>query len=211
MNQVPTNKSGWSTPTTLSDWLRARTADFTSRIGQAGHSLGLSPDTVTIVGAIIVVGASVLIANGNFFAAGIVLVFSMPLDVLDGAIARAMQRRNRFGALLDSTLDRFADGLLFLGLIVYFAQTGQTAALISSGLAMIGSYGVSYVRARAEGLGIACKDGLFSRLERTVILLVALLTGWIVPGVVVLAVGSNLTALQRVLLVYRVTRTDETP
>jgi CDP-diacylglycerol--glycerol-3-phosphate 3-phosphatidyltransferase len=177
----------------------------------AGYRLGLSPDTVTIVGTVIVAGAALLIASGNFFAAGIVMILSMPLDVLDGAIARAMQRRNRFGALLDSTLDRFADGLLLLGLIVYFAQNGQIGALIGTGLALIGSYGVSYVRARAEGLGIACKDGLFSRLERTIVLVVALLTGWVVPGVIILAVGSNLTALQRVLLVYRATRADETP
>ena len=134
----------------------------------------------------------------------------MPLDVLDGAIARAMQRRNRFGALLDSTLDRFADGLLLLGLMVYFGQNGQTAALVVSGLALIGAYAVSYVRARAEGLGIACKDGIFSRLERTIVLIAALLTGWVVPGVIILAVGSNLTTLQRVLLVYRATRSDET-
>ncbi len=195
---------------TLSDWLRLRTASVTARIGRAGHQLGLSPDVVTIVGTLIVVGAAVLIGAGHFSAAGIVLIVSMPLDVLDGAIARAMQRRNRFGALLDSTLDRFADGLLLLGLMVYFGQNGQTAALVVSGLALIGAYAVSYVRARAEGLGIACKDGIFSRLERTIVLIAALLTGWVVPGVIILAVGSNLTALQRVLLVYRATRSDET-
>ena len=195
---------------TLSDWLRLRTASITARFGRAGHRLGLSPDVVTIVGTLIVIGAAVLTGAGHFAAAGIALIVSMPLDVLDGAIARAMQRKNRFGALLDSTLDRFADGLLLLGLMVYFGQNGQTAALVVSGLALIGAYAVSYVRARAEGLGIACKDGIFSRLERTIVLIVALLTGWVGPGVIILAVGSNLTALQRVLLVYRATRSDET-
>jgi len=210
MSEPPSNPSERVVSTTLSDWLRLKTAGVTSRIGQAAYRLGLSPDGVTIVGTLIVVGAAFLIATGHFAIAGIVMVASMPLDILDGAIARAMQRKNRFGALLDSTLDRFADGLLMLGLIVYFAQNGQTAAVAVGGLAMIGSYVVSYVRARAEGLGIALKDGLFSRLERTIVLIVALLTGWVVPGVIILAAGSNFTALQRVLLVYRATRFDET-
>lgn len=198
-------------PATFSDWLRLRTAGLLAKIGAAGVRRGISPDAVTILGALLVGVAAVLIGAGHFRLAAGVLIMAMPLDALDGAIARALQRRNRFGALLDSTLDRFADGLLLLGLIVYFGQRDQWSAAVTSGLALIGAYGVSYVRARAEGLGIACKDGLFSRLERTLILIGALLTGWVVPGVVILALGSNLTALQRVLLVYRVTRQDDTP
>ena len=211
MSVPPVNRNDRSPSFTLSDWLRLQTKGLTPRLGQVGNRLGLSPDAVTIAGTGIVAGAAVLIGTGQFVAAGMVLIASMPLDILDGAIARAIQRKNRFGALLDSTLDRIADGLLLLGLIVYFAQNGQIAASVVSGLALIGAYAVSYVRARAEGLGIACKDGLFSRLERTIVLIAALLTGWVVIGVIILAMGSSLTALQRVLLVYRATRSDETP
>jgi CDP-diacylglycerol--glycerol-3-phosphate 3-phosphatidyltransferase len=196
---------------TASEWVRVQTSGLTGRIGRTGQRLGLSPDAVTIAGALIVVGAAPLMAFGAFGLAGLLLIISALFDVLDGAIARAMQRRNRFGALLDSTLDRYTDGLLLLGLIAYFAQRAEMAGLLITGLALVGAYGVSYVRAKAESLGIPCKDGLFSRFERTLILIAALLTGWILPGVIILAIGSNLTAFQRVIVVYRATRADETP
>ncbi|MHB8626840.1 MAG: CDP-alcohol phosphatidyltransferase family protein [Aggregatilineales bacterium] len=195
---------------TASEWVRIQTNGLTGRIGHAGQRLGLSPDAVTIAGALIVVGAAPLISFGAFVPAGLLLIIAALFDVLDGAIARAMKRRNRFGALLDSTLDRYADGLLLLGLMAYFAQRGEMVGLLIAGLALMGAYGVSYIRAKAESLGILCKDGLFSRFERTLVLIAALLTGWILPGVIILAIGSNLTAFQRVLAVYRATRADET-
>ena len=194
---------------TTSEWVRNRTNGLTGQLGRAGQRLGVSPDAVTIAGALIVVAVALLIGLGAFTLAGLLLILGALFDVLDGAIARALKRRNRFGALLDSTLDRYADGLLMLGLMAYFAQRGEMAGMLITGLALIGAYAVSYVRARAEALGIPCKDGLFSRFERTIILIAALLTGWVLPGVFVLAVGSNLTALQRVALVYRATRADE--
>ena len=195
---------------TLSERLRYQTRGLTTRLGQAGVRLGIDPDLVTILGLVVVLIAAWLAAQGQFFASGIVFILGAPLDVLDGAIARAMNRKNRFGALLDSTLDRYADGFMFFGLAYYFASRAQMAEMVLAGFALIGAFGVSYVRARAEGLDIgSIKEGWFDRTVRTIVLIVALLTGFIVPGLVILAVGNHLTAIQRILIVYRATRDDE--
>ncbi len=163
------------------------------------------------LGLVVVLIAAWLAAQGNFFAAGIALILGAPLDTLDGAIARAMNRKNRFGALLDSTLDRYADALMFAGIAYYFAARGQLNEMALALIALIGAYGVSYVRARAEGLDIrTIKEGFFDRVVRTIILIVMLLTGFIVPGLIILAIGNHLTAIQRILIVYQITRTDGT-
>jgi len=195
----------------LTDRLRYYTRDLTAWLGKQGLRLGLHPDIITIMGLIVVLVAAWLAAQGQFLASGIVLIIGMPLDALDGAIARAMQRQNRFGALLDSTLDRYADGFIFLGLASYFAARGQLNEMTLAIVALIGAYGVSYVRARAEGLGIrSIKEGWFDRLVRIIVLILTLLTGWIVPGLIILAIGNHLTAIQRMIIVWRATRDDPT-
>lgn len=195
---------------TISDRLRYQFRGVTTWAGDTGARLGLSPDVVTIAGTLLVALAAWQAAQGHFLIAGLILILGMPLDVLDGAIARASNRKSRFGALLDSTLDRYADGFMLLGLATYFSTKGQQVEMVISVLALIGAYAVSYVRARAEGLNIPCKEGWFSRVERTVVLIAALLTGWVTLGVIILAIGNHLTALQRIVLVYRATRGDDT-
>lgn len=196
--------------TNFNDRLRYQTRGLTQWLGQQGLRLGLHPDLVTILGLVVVAIAAWLAAGGQFLAAGIVFLLATPLDALDGAIAREMNRKNRFGKLLDSTLDRYADGFMFFGIAYYYAASGQMTVMAVAIAALIGAYLVSYVRARAEGLGIGSiiKDGIFDRLTRIVILIIMLLTGWVIPGLVILAVGSHLTALQRILIVYRATRED---
>lgn len=194
---------------TLTDRLRYQLRGVTQAAGQAGWRMGINPDAVTIAGLVLVMVASVFVAQGQFLVAGVLLIVGMPLDMLDGAIARAMNRQSRWGAFLDSALDRFADGFLLLGVMVWFSGRGAQPELIVTGLALIGAFCVSYTRARAEGLQIACKEGVFSRVERSIVQVVMLLTGWIVPGVIILAIGNNFTALQRIWLVYRATRADE--
>ncbi len=196
-------------PTTLSEALRQRTGRLTSRLGALGVRLGISPDVVTVLGLLMVLVAAWLAARGQHLPAGVVLIAGAPLDALDGAIARAMQRKNRFGALLDSTLDRYADGFMFFGLAYYFAAQGQLREMTLAGVALIGAFAVSYVRARAEGLGLGTiRDGLFDRLVRTLIMIGLLLTGLVVPGLVILAAGNHLTALHRIWIVYQATRAD---
>lgn len=196
--------------TTLTDFLRYQTRDFTSWIGKLGVALHIHPDSVTVLGLIFVIGAAVLAAAGQFFAAGVVLLISLPLDALDGAIARAMNRKSRFGALLDSTLDRYADAFIYMGIAYYFSALGQTNLMALSIFALIGAYGVSYVRSRAEGLDIgSIKDGLFDRVVRSVIIIAMLLTGLIIPGLIVLAVGNHITAIHRIIIVYHATKDDD--
>lgn len=198
-------------PFTPSEFLRQQTGGLIARIGKWGVRLGLHPDAITLTGLACTLAAAWLAAQGQFLAAGLVLLLSSPLDALDGAVARAMNRRTRFGALLDSTTDRYADGFLFAALAYFFSTSSQPAGLILALLALIGSFQVSYVRARAEGLDIgSIRDGLFDRLVRLVILIAALITGLVLPGLVVLAVGTHLTALHRLYIGWKATRQDGT-
>ncbi len=198
-----------SYPTTLTGWLRYQTRGLTGWAGQAGKQLGIHPDTVTILGLVVVLIGAWLIAQGQFVVAGIVLLLGMPLDTLDGAIARAMNRQSRFGAFLDSTLDRYADGFLFFGFAYYFAAHGQLTEMTVAGVALIGAFAVSYTRARAEGLNIgSIKEGWFDRVVRVAIVLIMLFTGLITPGLWILAIGNHFTALQRMWIVYRATQND---
>ncbi|MCC7451101.1 MAG: CDP-alcohol phosphatidyltransferase family protein [Anaerolineae bacterium] len=193
----------------LSERLRVMARPLTNWFGAQGARLGIDPDVITLLGMVVVLIAAWLAAQGHFFAAGIVLILGAPLDTLDGAIARAINRKNRFGALLDSTLDRYADAFMFAGIAYYFAARGQLNEMALALVALIGAYGVSYVRARAEGLDIrSIKEGFFDRVVRTIILIVMLLTGLVVPGLVILAIGNHITAIQRILIVYRITRAD---
>jgi CDP-diacylglycerol--glycerol-3-phosphate 3-phosphatidyltransferase len=161
------------------------------------------PDTLTILGLVFVIIASVMIANGQFTAAALMLIVGLPLDALDGAVARAMQRQDSFGAVLDSTLDRYADAFIFSGFGYYFVTQDRHELLALALAALVGAYSVSYIRARAEGVNLRVTLGWFSRLERLVLVLVMLiippLTG---IGLAMLALGTNLTALQRLWFVY---------
>ncbi|MBL8133462.1 MAG: CDP-alcohol phosphatidyltransferase family protein [Anaerolineae bacterium] len=191
-------------PRTLSDRARALTGGLTQRAGAAMVRLGVHPDTITIVGLLVVALGAAFISVGSLQVGGIILLLSLPLDALDGATARAMRRVGQFGAVLDSTLDRYADGLIFGGFILYFARLDDERGILLSLASLAGSFVVSYVRARAGEAGLSVKIGWFSRFERVVVLLLALLVPpllWI--GLWVLAVGTNLTAIQRIWYVFK--------
>ncbi len=189
---------------TLSGRLRHLTGRHLARLGLALHRLGVSANAVTCAGFALTLLAALFIAQGRLQEGGLLLLISLPLDALDGAVARAAQGDSRFGGVLDSTLDRYADAAMFAALVYHFANPGQMDHLAPALLAMVGSYGVSYVRARAGEAGIALREGLFTRLERVLVLLLALLVpALLLPGLWLLALGSNLTALQRLWLVYR--------
>jgi CDP-diacylglycerol--glycerol-3-phosphate 3-phosphatidyltransferase len=192
---------------TFNDHLRFWTRDLTATIGTWGVRAHIDPDWVTVAGLLVTCIAAIAAALGYFFVSGLLLFVGALLDGVDGAIARALPDRTRFGALLDSTLDRYADGAMFFGIAYYYVTQPPIMALAIA--ALIGAFGVSYVRARAEGLAIgSIKDGWFDRTVRTIVLILALLTGWVVPGLVILAVGNHFTALQRLVLAYRATRDD---
>lgn len=189
---------------TVTDRLRDGFDGLTRRAGQFIIQMGVHPDTITIAGLLLVAVAAVYIGRGDLTIGGVLLIISLPLDALDGAAARAMERTDQFGAVLDSTLDRIADGLIFGALAMYFASLDQFTPLLLSLAALVGSYGISYVRARAGEAGLTVKIGLFSRLERVIALLVMLLIPpLLLPLLWVLAIGTNFTVLQRLWYVYR--------
>jgi CDP-diacylglycerol--glycerol-3-phosphate 3-phosphatidyltransferase len=135
----------------------------------------LTPDVVTWLGFAITIVAAVLIVTGFLLVAGIVVLLAGLFDMLDGALARVTERVTRFGAILDSTLDRLSEAVLLLSLLAVFVQNGQVTESILVGVALLGSLMVSYIRARMEGLGIECKAGLFTRPERVVVMALGLL------------------------------------
>ncbi|GAB4576449.1 MAG: archaetidylinositol phosphate synthase [Anaerolineae bacterium] len=200
---LPVSSSQLPTTPNLSTRLRALAADSLARVGRGLAGLGIHPDVLTILGLGVTLVGAWAIVQGQFLTAAIILVLGLPLDALDGAVARAMGRTNPFGGVLDSVVDRAADMILLLSLAYHLALAGQFDAMLWAFAALVGSVLVSYIRARAGAAGLPCAGGFFSRFERLAVLLIMLLTGWITAGLVVLAIGSNLTALQRLWSVAR--------
>ena len=171
----------------------------------------LSPNALTLIGFAVTLGVAWVLSTGRFFLGGFLVLFSGAFDFLDGALARATGRSTKFGAFLDSTLDRFSDAALFLGLLAYYASLGaHYQEIVLLGAALTGSLATSYARARAEGLGLKDEVGFFTRTERIILLAIGLLIGhWHSYAMVVvlwiIAVLSNLTALQRIYHVWRQT------
>ena len=164
---------------------------FEEPASAALDKLGVTPNMATLTGTVISVGAGV--------AAGILVILGATFDMLDGGIARRTGQVSRRGALLDSVMDRVAEGALLLGLLIFYTRSNtfdQTLALLTF-IAFAGSMMVSYVRARAEGLGMKGTAGFATRPERVVVISVALLLsepGW---GLWILAVATPLSALYR--------------
>ena len=191
-------------PVTFQDRVRAVMGRTLSSAGAALARLGIGPDAITIAGLIVVLIAAVCIAQGRLMLGGIVLILGLPLDALDGAVARAVGRKGRFGGVLDSTLDRYADGFIFSGLAYYFAAQGALDNMLLALASLVGSFVVSYVRARAGEADLAVRIGLLDRLVRLILILVALLLPpLLIPALWVLAIGSNLTGVQRLWYVFQ--------
>lgn len=199
-------------PITLTDRVRRFVGSALAAVGAALYRMGIHPDAVTAFGLLLVAIAAVFIGRGEMFTGGLILLLGLPFDALDGAVARAMQRRGHFGAVFDSTLDRYADGFIFSALGYHFALQDRHEMLLLSLAAMIGSFLVSYVRARADDakVAVSVKVGLFTRMERVVVILMALLLPDLLNfpllldiGVGVLAVGTNITALHRLWYVQQ--------
>ncbi|MFZ4815379.1 MAG: CDP-alcohol phosphatidyltransferase family protein [Phototrophicaceae bacterium] len=190
----------------LSDRLRARTERLTRAIGEGLARAHIHPDALSLLGIGFTGAAAWCIVNGAFLWAAFWTTLGGLCDVADGATARALGSPRPFGALLDSTLDRYADGFLFGALSYYFAQRDQFGAMLLALTALTGSYAVSYIRARAASADIAVsvKIGAFSRLERMVVLIVAFgFPMLMVPALALLAAGTHFTAIQRLAYVRR--------
>lgn len=170
--------------------------------------LGVTPLALSLAGLVGNMAAGVLVARGALLAAGILTLLASALDMLDGALARATGRASRTGALLDSTLDRVSEAAVLCGVLAYALGRGDDEQALLAFVAVVGSLMVSYVRARAEALGLALTDGLFTRAERVVVLSAALMLGWLRPALWLLAVLTVLTAVQRVVIAVRALRAE---
>ena len=167
----------------------------------------VTPNQVTVAGTALTFVAAGLAAFGQLRWAGVVLIFAGTCDILDGALARSTHASYTYGAFLDSTLDRYSEGAIYIGLAAYFVSAGgplERWLVLATVAALAGSFLVSYVRARAQSLGFTCESGLFARPERVVVTVVGLIFGgWVLYGVIfLLAMLTNLTALQRIREVW---------
>ena len=170
----------------------------------------LTPNVLTWVGFLLTVGAAVLIVTEHLIAAGATVVVAGLFDMLDGALARTTGQTSKFGAILDSTLDRMSEAVLMLGLLAMFTWNGQTWESFLAGVALLGSFMVSYIRARVEGMGIECKAGFFTRPERVIILVLGLLLSGVQYALVIalalIAFLSLVSAGERLVYAHRRTK-----
>ena len=170
-----------------------------------------TPAMLTTAGLIGNVFAAALIARGDIFAGGVLVLLSSALDMFDGALARATGTASRFGAMFDSVLDRFSEAVVLFGIAWYGITVGDPQQALLAFAAVIGSLMVSYVRARAEGLNLQLRDGIFTRSERVVLTGAMLILGYVTIGLWVLAVASLFTAFQRLWIASRMLLAEDAP
>jgi len=174
-------------------------------------ALHLTPNTITVIGFVIVAGAAVLVGTGNLLAGALILTAGSLLDAVDGALARATGAGTTFGGFLDSTLDRAAEAVLYGGIVAYFlgSSSAPTGPVLLALMALGGSFMVSYTRARAEGIGLTAAVGLAPRMERLVLTFAGIgLAGLgfgiaLIVALGIVAVLSVATTVQRIWHVHR--------
>ncbi len=164
---------------------------------------GVTPNMVTFTGFALTAISAIILATGNFPLGGWLLFGAALFDMLDGALARITDQSSTFGAFLDSTLDRYSESVTFFALAYFYAQqTNARTELVLIFAILVGSLMVSYVKARAEALRVECKAGWLQRPERLFLLIASLILGWLLPVLWILAIMTNITALQRIYEVY---------
>ncbi|HYY05876.1 MAG TPA: CDP-alcohol phosphatidyltransferase family protein, partial [Candidatus Limnocylindria bacterium] len=185
---------------------RERVRTWTDPVGRALFRLHLRPNHLTVIGLGVSFLAASAFSTGRTGAAGVLLIAAGLCDFFDGALARVSGRVTPFGAFLDSVIDRYSDLLVLLGIVVLFARMPHARGLTVAMAGVIGSMMVSYTKARAESIGVKCTVGMMERPERMICLIAGALLGLLEPALWVLAILSNLTALQRILFTHRATR-----
>jgi CDP-diacylglycerol---glycerol-3-phosphate 3-phosphatidyltransferase len=176
------------------------------RIVGAIAATGINPNLLTFLGLVVNFGAAASFAVGNFRTGAIIIFIAGFLDMLDGQVARRQNRVTAFGAFYDSTLDRYADMALYMGLLVYYSVSGRTPYVVLAAVATAGSVMVSYARARAESLIPLCKVGFMERPERLVLLIIGGLFGRMAQVLWVIAVISTITVIHRIVYTWQETK-----
>ena len=195
----------------LAEFRRTAARRITEPLKTALIKSRLKPNTLTWLALAISIIAAGTIATNHLIIGGFLVLLSGLFDIMDGAMARLTNQVTRFGALLDSTFDRISDAVLLLGLLVLYLMSGGTIELVLIFLALVGSFLTSYVRARAEGVGINCPVGLFTRTERVIILALGLLLNplyefSILIALLLIVVLGFVTVGQRLMYVWQQTK-----
>src|ERR687894_783942 len=178
---------------------------------QACVALGIHPNTLTLIGVLINVVAAVALGRDQFILAGVIMVAANIFDFIDGKVAHITGTQSRFGAFWDSTLDRFSDIALFLGLIYLYADLRRTDYVMVASLAMMFSIMTSYARARAESLIEKCKVGFMERPERIVLFMIGAFTDRMAAVLWVILVLSIVTVANRMHYTYLVLNAKPIP
>lgn len=165
--------------------------------------IGLKPDHITILGFLLSSLSAYFIATGKITIGGLILLIGGPLDVVDGSMARKLGEPSKLGALFDSVVDRYSEFIVFIGLLIYFLQKPYIMGCILVIVALGGSLLVSYVKARAESLGFNAKVGILTRVERLMIMIIGLIFNIPLVALWIIAILSNITAIQRFLFVRK--------
>lgn len=160
-------------------------------------ALHIKPAMITVAGLIGCIPAMILVSQGNLLAGGIIFLLTSLLDLFDGALARKSNSSSDRGALLDSVADRISEALIMAGILYYGWSIQDKSIVLFSFGSVVGSLLVSYIRARAEGLGLKLSDGWFTRPERVIVISALLLFNVVAPGLILLTILTFLTALQR--------------
>jgi CDP-diacylglycerol--glycerol-3-phosphate 3-phosphatidyltransferase len=205
----------------LSQVRKAASGYFTAPVVRILARTPVTPNTLTWFGFALAVAAAALIATGYLLIAGLVVILGGYFDMLDGALARRTNRVSRFGSILDSTLDRVSEGVLLLGVLALFSARGSDTGILLRtephvdigtllvGIVLISSMLVSYIRAKAESLGLECMVGVFTRPERVIVLALGLLIDQIEIALGVIAAFSFITVGQRLVYVWRQVKDKE--
>jgi CDP-diacylglycerol--glycerol-3-phosphate 3-phosphatidyltransferase len=186
---------------TFTDYLRLWFKWVLDPLGKFFNSLGLTPNMMTILGMIGNTAGAYYLARGEMVTGGLFVLLMTPIDALDGTMARLRGEASDWGAFVDSVSDRYSELIIYGGLLYYFLSVGETAGGMLTFGAAAGSVLVSYVKARAEGLGFGAKVGLLTRAERYIVLAPSLVFNQLYIGLIIIAVFANITALQRIWFV----------
>ena len=163
----------------------------------------LSPNLLSVLGALVSVSGAVALGMGSFVAGGLLVLAGGLFDLVDGVVARHQGSATAFGAFLDSTLDRLVDMAILLGILMYYAGQGSLGAVFLAGFALVASVLVSYAKARAELYLPSFGGGVLERGERIAILALGALSGYLIWALWLVAVGAGITVAQRFALAYR--------
>lgn len=187
-----------ATRKTFTDYLRLWFKWVLDPLGRFFNRLGVTPNMMTIIGMAGNCIGAYFLARGDMFTGGLFVLIMTPIDALDGTMARLRGEPGNFGAFVDSVSDRYSELIIYGGLLYYFLTIGEPLGGMLTFCAAAGSVLVSYVKARAEGLGYGAKVGLLTRVERYLVLAPSLVFNTLYIGLAIIAVFANITALQRI-------------